>query len=61
MPSQGLLEAFMNGDHTANDRRFHRSSDKRVLGGVCGGLSDYFGFNLKATRNVRCERRPGRR
>ena len=40
----------MNGEHTANDRRFHRSSDKRVLGGVCGGLSDYFGFNLKATR-----------
>ncbi len=40
----------MNSDNTANDRRFYRSSEKRVLGGVCGGLSDYFGFNLKATR-----------
>ena len=40
----------MNGDNTVNDRRFYRSSEKRVLGGVCGGLSDYFGFNLKATR-----------
>jgi phage shock protein C len=40
----------MSGDHTVNDRRFYRSADKRVLGGVCGGLSDYFGFNLKATR-----------
>lgn len=32
------------------DRRFHRSSDRSVLGGVCGGLADYFGFNLKVTR-----------
>lgn len=40
----------MSGDHTINDRRFYRSPDKRVLGGVCGGLSDYFGFNLTATR-----------
>ncbi len=40
----------MNGDDTVNDRRFYRSREKRVLGGVCGGLSEYFGFNLKATR-----------
>ncbi len=40
----------MESDNTVNDRRFYRSSEKRVLGGVCGGLSDYFGFNLKATR-----------
>ncbi len=40
----------MNRPETVNERRFYRSSDKRVLGGVCGGLSDYFGFNLKATR-----------
>ncbi len=32
------------------ERRFRRSSDRSVLGGVCGGLSDYFGFNLKVTR-----------
>ncbi len=34
----------------AYERRFRRSSDRSVLGGVCGGLSDYFGFNLKVTR-----------
>lgn len=32
------------------ERRFCRSSDHSVLGGVCGGLSEYFGFNLKVTR-----------
>jgi len=32
------------------DRRFYRSADNRVLGGVCGGLAEYFGFNLKVTR-----------
>ena len=32
------------------DRRFYRSSDHSCLGGVCGGLSEYFGFNLKVTR-----------
>ena len=32
------------------DRRFYRSADHNVLGGVCGGLSEYFGFNLKVTR-----------
>lgn len=31
-------------------RRFYRSADHNVLGGVCGGLSEYFGFNLKVTR-----------
>ena len=32
------------------DRRFYRSADHSVLGGVCGGLAEYFGFNLKVTR-----------
>jgi len=32
------------------DRRFYRSADHNVLGGVCGGLAEYFGFNLKVTR-----------
>lgn len=32
------------------ERRFVRSADHSVLGGVCGGLADYFGFNLKVTR-----------
>jgi phage shock protein C len=33
-----------------NERRFVRSSDDAMLGGVCAGLADYFGFNRKATR-----------
>lgn len=32
------------------DRRYVRSSDRSVIGGVCGGLAEYFGFNLKVTR-----------
>ena len=31
-------------------RRFVRSADRAVLGGVCAGLADYFGFNLRVTR-----------
>ena len=40
----------MTQSATLPDRRFYRSSDSRVLGGVCGGLAEYFGFNLKVTR-----------
>jgi phage shock protein C len=40
----------MNRDDTTNERRFYRKTDRRVLGGVCAGLSEYFGFNLTATR-----------
>lgn len=31
-------------------RRFSRSADRAVVAGVCAGLADYFGFNLKVTR-----------
>lgn len=31
-------------------RRFYRNREKAVLGGVCAGLADYFGFNLRVTR-----------
>ena len=31
-------------------RRFYRNREKAILGGVCAGLADYFGFNLKVTR-----------
>jgi phage shock protein C len=31
-------------------RRLYRDKDKAVLGGVCAGLADYLGFNLKVTR-----------
>ena len=31
-------------------RRFYRNREKACLGGVCAGLADYFGFNLRVTR-----------
>ena len=31
-------------------RKFYRSRNRAVLGGVCAGMADYFGFNLKMTR-----------
>ncbi len=31
-------------------RRFYRNREKAMLGGVCAGLADYFGFNLRVTR-----------
>jgi len=31
-------------------RRFYRSTDRAVIGGVCAGLADYFGFKLKVIR-----------
>ena len=32
------------------DRRFYRSADRALLGGVCAGVADYFGFNLRVLR-----------
>jgi phage shock protein C len=40
----------MNAGVANNERRFRRSSDCAMLGGVCAGLADYFGFNLRAMR-----------
>jgi phage shock protein C len=34
----------------AADGRFVRDRDRAVLGGVCAGLANYLGFNLKVTR-----------
>ena len=31
-------------------RRFYRNRDRSMIAGVCAGLANYFGFNLKATR-----------
>ena len=31
-------------------RRFYRNRDKACIAGVCAGLADYFGFNLRVTR-----------
>ncbi len=35
---------------STSGRRFYRSADKAILGGVCAGIADYFGFNLRVTR-----------
>ena len=40
----------MTGQTSIPSRRFYRDADNAVLGGVCAGLADYFGFNLRVTR-----------
>ena len=40
----------MNNYGSISRRKFYRSRDRAVLGGVCAGMADYFGFNLKITR-----------
>lgn len=35
---------------TFGRRRFYRDRDRAMIGGVCAGLADYFGFNLRVTR-----------
>ncbi len=34
----------------SRSRRFYRNADKAMLGGVCAGIADYFGFNVRMTR-----------
>ena len=33
-------------------RHFARNADRAVLGGVCAGIADHFGFNVRATRVI---------
>lgn len=40
----------MSTSETYADRRFYRSADRALLGGVCAGVADYFGFNLRVLR-----------
>ena len=40
----------MNYEESIPRRRFYRNRDKAIIAGVCAGLADYFGFNLKVTR-----------
>ena len=40
----------MSSSTSIPDRRFYRDRDRAMLGGVCAGLADYFGFNLCVTR-----------
>jgi phage shock protein C len=40
----------MTSNASMSERRFYRNADKAMLGGVCAGIADYFGFNLCVTR-----------
>ena len=40
----------MSNYATTAERGFYRNADRAILGGVCAGLADYFGFNLRVTR-----------
>jgi phage shock protein C len=40
----------MTAYDTYAPRRFYRSADRAVLGGVCAGFADYFGLNLRVLR-----------
>lgn len=40
----------MSGHEGPGRGRFRRLSDRAMIGGVCAGIADYFGFNLKVTR-----------
>jgi phage shock protein C len=40
----------MTTTHFESERRLYRDRDRACLGGVCAGLAEYFGFNLKMTR-----------
>ena len=40
----------MTEHRTISGRRFYRNSEKAWIGGVCAGIADYFGFNLRVTR-----------
>lgn len=40
----------MSSAESIGRRRFYRDTKRGMVGGVCAGLADYFGFNLKVTR-----------
>ena len=35
---------------STSERYFVRDADRAILGGVCAGIANYFGFNLRVTR-----------
>lgn len=40
----------MNSYSETSQSRLYRDADRAMLGGVCAGLANYFGLNLKVTR-----------
>jgi phage shock protein PspC (stress-responsive transcriptional regulator) len=39
-------------DKKSNVKRFYRSKEDRVLGGVCGGVAEYFGIDPVIVRII---------
>ena len=42
----------MSNPKSFTHRRFRRNADRAMLGGVCAGLAEYFGLNLRMTRVI---------
>ena len=42
----------MSAYASTSERRFARDGDRAVLGGVCAGIANYFGFNRCAVRTI---------
>lgn len=42
----------MNSADPFHRRRFYRNRDQAMVAGVCAGIADYFGFNLRVTRLI---------
>lgn len=40
----------MTAHATMSQQRFARDADRALLAGVCAGIANYFGFNLRVTR-----------
>ena len=40
----------MSSYESIPSRKLYRNRDRAMVAGVCAGLADYFGFNLKVTR-----------
>lgn len=40
----------MSAQATMSHRHFARDADRALLAGVCAGIANYFGFNLRVTR-----------
>ena len=41
---------YINGGITMNDKKLTKSLDKRMICGVCGGISEYFGIDVTLVR-----------
>ena len=42
----------MNGGQEPGPRRLYKDRDNKLIGGVCAGIADYFGFDVTVTRLV---------